>query len=70
MRKVRDYQYEWLSQFKENTLPTEAYFRLLLQELVPEAKRILDLDVDMLILSDIGKLYKIGLDYSLMHLMD
>lgn len=66
LRKVRDYQYEWLSQFKENTLPTEAYFRLLLPELVPEAKRILYLDVDMLILSDIGKLYKIDLDNNIL----
>lgn len=66
LRKVRDYQYEWLSQFKENTLPTEAYFRLLLPELVPEAKRIIYLDIDMLILSDIGKLYRIDLDNNIL----
>ncbi|MGN8934377.1 glycosyltransferase family 8 protein [Ligilactobacillus salivarius] len=59
--RVREYQYDWLSKFKENSLPTEAYFRLLLPELLPDVKRILYLDVDMLILDSLGKLYRTDL---------
>ena len=59
--KVREYQYDWLSKFKENRLPTEAYFRLLLPELLPDVKRILYLDVDMLILDSLGELYRTDL---------
>ena len=59
--KVREYQYDWLSKFKENNLPTEAYFRLLLPELLPDVKRILYLDVDMLILDSLGELYRTDL---------
>ena len=57
IRKLKDYQYERLSLFKETELPTEAYFRLLLPELLPEVKRVLYLDVDMLILNDLKELY-------------
>lgn len=60
--KVREYQYDWLSKFKENNLPTEAYFRLLLPELLPNVKRILYLDVDMLILDNLGELYRTDLE--------
>lgn len=59
--KVREYQYDWLSKFKENSLPTEAYFRLLLPELLPDVKRILYLDVDMLVLDSLGELYRTDL---------
>ncbi len=59
--KVREYQYDWLSKFKENDLPTEAYFRLLLPELLPDVKRILYLDVDMLVLDNLGELYRTDL---------
>ncbi|PWG51254.1 glycosyltransferase family 8 protein [Ligilactobacillus salivarius] len=59
--KVREYQYDWLSKFKENNLPTEAYFRLLLPELLPDVKRILYLDVDMLVLDNLGELYRTDL---------
>lgn len=64
--KVREYQYDWLSKFKENDLPTEAYFRLLLPELLPDVKRILYLDVDMLILDSLGKLYRTDLDNNIL----
>ena len=59
IRKLKDYQYERLSLFKETKLPTEAYFRLLLPELLPGIKRVLYLDVDMLILNDLKELIAI-----------
>ncbi|MSE09474.1 glycosyl transferase family 8, partial [Lactobacillus salivarius] len=64
--KVKEYQYEWLSKFKENDLPTEAYFRLLLPDLLPNVKRILYLDVDMLVLNDLGILYRTDLGNSVL----
>ncbi|PEG96303.1 glycosyl transferase family 8 [Lactobacillus sp. UMNPBX9] len=64
--KVKEYQYDWLSKFKENRLPTEAYFRLLLPELLPDVKRILYLDVDMLILDSLGELYRTDLENNIL----
>lgn len=66
IRKLKDYQYERLSLFKETKLPTEAYFRLLLPELLPEVKRVLYLDVDMLILNDLKELYQTKLGNNVM----
>lgn len=66
IRKLKDYQYERLSLFKETKLPTEAYFRLLLPELLPEIKRVLYLDVDMLILNDLKELYQTKLGNNVM----
>src|SRR5699024_1632037 len=45
----------------ENNLPTEAYFRLLLPELLPGVKRILYLDVDMLVLDNLVEIYRTDL---------
>ena len=66
IRKLKDYHYERLSLFKETKLPTEAYFRLLLPELLPEIKRVLYLDVDMLILNDLKELYQTKLGNNVM----
>ena len=66
IRKLKDYQYERLSLFKETKLPTEAYFRLLLPELLPGIKRVLYLDVDMLILNDLKELYQTKLGNNVM----
>lgn len=66
IRKLKDYHYERLSLFKETKLPTEAYFRLLLPELLPGIKRVLYLDVDMLILNDLKELYQTKLGNNVM----
>ena len=66
IRKLKDYHYERLSLFKETKLPTEAYFRLLLPELLPGIKRVLYLDVDMLILNDLKELYQTKLGNKVM----
>lgn len=58
--KISTYQHDKLKSFSmnNNKLPLSAYYRLLAAELLPRVKRILYLDVDMLVRSDITMLWR------------
>lgn len=64
LKRVTNYQYNVLSKISRDNsqLPIEAYFRLLLPDMFPQFHRILYLDVDMLVTSDLNKLWRTTFD--------
>lgn len=47
-----------LSLYVDQHLSVETYFRLAIQEIMPEYKKVLYLDCDMVVLADVAELYK------------